>query len=226
MGRAVLLVVVFACTAGAQNNPRFQRGIAPPVPLMQCGRPEYTAEARVAHLSGLVTMSLTVDDEGMPTEIHVINQLGLGLDESAVSCVSQSRYSPAQKDGKPVPYKISVSVGFQEHWDSDWHLSAALFRTDPGVVRPILVKAAFPATSSDHRIVDVCLHLRIDKNGAPQEVQIASAKDPKLDKEAAAIVGGWRFRPGTQNGQPVDVPATLTLVHGAGNGAIASRERR
>jgi TonB family protein len=189
---------------------------------MQCRQPAYTEEARIAHLAGIVTMSLTVDDDGMPADIHVVSPVGLGLDESAVACMRQSRYSPAQKDGKPVPLKINVSLAFQEHWDSDWHLGAASFRCTEGSARPVVVKARFPAAAGDHRNLTVCLHLTIGKDGAPRDVQIASPQDARLDKEAVAIVGSWRFRPGTQNRQPVDVPATLTLVHGAAARVVAS----
>jgi TonB family protein len=215
MGRSALLVLICAATAGAQN-------VVAPVALMQCRQPEYTEEARLAHLAGIVIMSLTVDDNGVPADIQVVNPVGLGLDESAVACMRQSRYSPAQKDGKPVPLKISVSLAFQQHWDSDWHLGAASFHCSDGGARPVLVKTKFPSSTGDHRNVTVCLHLTIGKNGAPRDVQISAPQDARLDKEAAAIVGSWLFRPGTQNRQPVDVPATFTLVHGAANRAVAS----
>ncbi len=201
--------IVFLCagTALAQN-------LAPPVALMQCRQPEYTEEARLAHLAGTVTLSLTVDDDGMPTDIHVVNPVGLGLDESAVSCMRQSRYSPAEKDGKPVPFKIDVPLSFQQLWDSDWHLGAAAFRTSAGTARPVLVKARFPVASGDRRNASVCLHLTIGKDGTPRDIQVVQPQDVRFGKDAVAIVDAWRFKPGTQNRQPVDVPATLTLVHG------------
>lgn len=240
MGRSALIVFICAGVASGQsfslNRPPFlacdqavstnasvrAEGVVPPVALMQCQRPSYTEEARMAHLAGTVTMSLTVDDDGVPTDIHVVNPVGLGLDESAVACMRQSRYSPAQKDGRPVPLKISVSLAFQEHWDSDWHLSSAVFRTASGVARPILVKARFPGATGDRRSVTVCVHLIVDKAGLPRDIQVAAPRDAVLDKEAMAIVGDWRFRPGTQNGQPVEVPAILTLVHGPSNRMVAS----
>lgn len=237
MDRRALIVFICAGTAGAQNflasseqaNSTYGargEGVLPPVALMQCRQPEYTEEARLAHLAGVVTMSLTVDDDGVPTDIHVVSPVGLGLDENAVTCMRQSRYSPAQKDGKPVPLKINVSLPFQQHWDGDWHLGAAAFRTVEGVTRPILVKAKFPAPAGDHRSLTVCLHLTIGKDGAPHDIQSASPQDARLDKEAIAIVGDWRFRPGTQNRVPVDVPATLTLVHGAANKVVAGSHRQ
>ena len=192
---------------------------------MQCGKPAYTEEARIAHLAGTVTMSLTVDDEGIPKEIHVLTPLGLGLDESAVACVRQSRYSPAQKDGKPVPLKINVSLAFEEHWDSDWHLGAAVFHTAEGATRPVVVKAKYPGAVGDRRNVTVCVRLTVGNDGTPRGLQVASPQDARLDKEAIAMVGDWRFRPGMQKGQPVEVPATLTLVHGLANRTMASSHR-
>ena len=239
MGRSALIALICAGTAGAQNPARHPfspvvleqavstysaprgDGVVPPVALMQCRQPEYTEEARIAHLAGFVTMSLTVDDDGAPTDIHVVSPVGLGLDQSATACMRQSRYSPAQKDGKPVHLKINVSLAFQEHWDSDWHLGAAAFNTADGVARPIVVKAKFPGPSADHRSLAVCLHLTVGKDGSPRDIQVASPQDARLDKEAMSIIGAWRFRPGTQNRQPVDVPATLTLVHGAANRVMA-----
>ena len=207
-----------------QAGPHHE-GIEAPVALMQCGKPAYTEEARIAHLAGAVTMSLTVDDEGIPKEIHVLTPLGLGLDESAVACVRQSRYSPAQKDGKPVPLKINVSLAFEEHWDSDWHLGAAVFHTAEGATRPVVVKAKYPGAVGDRRNVTVCVRLTVGNDGTPRGLQVASPQDARLDKEAIAMVGDWRFRPGMQKGQPVEVPATLTLVHGLANRTMASSHR-
>jgi TonB family protein len=230
MGRCALLVFLCASmAAGPQpccdQAALHREGIEAPVALMPCGKPGYTEEARLAHLAGTVTMSLTVDDEGIPKEIHVLSPLGLGLDENAVASVRQSRYSPAQKDGKPVPLKINVSLAFEEHWDSDWHLGAAVFHTAEGATRPVVVKTKYPGAAGDHRNVTVCVRLTVGKDGTPRGLQVASPRDARLDKEAIAMVGAWRFRPGMQKGQPVDVPATLTLVHGLANRTMASSHR-
>jgi TonB family protein len=231
MGRCALLVFLCASTAGAQSffaccdQAARHEGTAAPVALMQCGKPEYTEEARLAHLAGTVTMSLTVDDEGIPKEIHVLRPLGLGLDENAVACMRKARYSPAQKDGRPVPLNVSVSVAFEERWDSDWHLGTAVFHPADGATRPLLVRATYPGAAGDHRNVTVCVRLTVGKDGAPHELQVASPQDARLDKEAMAIVADWRFRPGVQKGQPVDVPATFTLVHGVANRTMASSHR-
>ena len=197
-------------------------GMVPPVALVRCQQPRYTEEARTAHLAGVVTMSLTIEDDGTPNDIHVTNPLGLGLDESAASCMAQSRYSPARKDGKPVPLKIDVSLTFQAPSDSDWHLGGATFQSAQGDSRPILVKAKYPAASGDKRSSRVCLHLTVGVDGVPRNIQVASPQDAKLDKQAMAIAGSWRFQPGTSKGRPVEVPATFTLIHGPGNRLVSA----
>jgi TonB family protein len=65
----------------------------------------------------------------------------------------------------------------------------------------------------------------VGNDGTPRGLQVASPQDARLDKEAIAMVGDWRFRPGMQKGQPVEVPATLTLVHGLANRTMASSHR-
>lgn len=196
-----------------------------PVPLMRCQQPQPTAEALIAHLAGTVTVSLTIDDDGVPNDIRVVTPLGLGLDESAVSCMGQSRYSPAQKDGKSVPQKMNIELGFQDQWDSDWHLGKVVFHTPDGASRPIFIKAKYPGASADRHTATVCVRLIVDRAGEPADVQITSPHDVRFDKQAVAIAGSFRFKAGMKNGQPVDVPVTLDLVHGA-TGRVARNGRR
>ncbi|MEI9976111.1 MAG: energy transducer TonB [Ignavibacteriota bacterium] len=124
-----------------------------------------------------------------------------------------------------MPSKINVSLPFQERWDSDWHLGAAEFRPADGAARPIVVRSKFPGATSDRRNLTVCVHLTVGKDGSPRDIQVATPQDGRLDKEAAAIVAGLLFRPGTLNRQPVDVPATFTLVHGVAGKTIAINHR-
>ena len=215
MGRGTLMSLVCACAASIPIASLSQTAnTLPPVPLMRCQEPQFTPEALLAHLAGSVTVSLTVDDDGTPNDIHVVNPLGLGLDEMAISCMGQSRYSPAQKDGKPVPTKMSVSLGFPDRWESEWHLGKAIFETPEGGARPVFLKAKFPGASSEKRGATVCVHLTVDKSGSPSAVRISSQQDAKLDRQALSIVNEFRFKPGTKAGRPVEVPATFNLVHG------------
>jgi protein TonB len=57
------------------------------------------------------------------------------------------------------------------------------------------------------------LNVTIDANGDVQNPSIkTSSGHDRLDQAAIQCVGGWRYKPATQNGQPVSMNGTLTIV--------------
>ncbi len=75
--------------------------------------PEYSEEARKAKFSGAVLLSLVVDANGVPRNIHVVRPLGLGLDEKAIEAVMRWRFRPGLKGGKAVSTQATVEVTFR-----------------------------------------------------------------------------------------------------------------
>jgi TonB family protein len=89
----------------ARDRGNFPRAIYSP-------SPEFSERARKAKFQGVVTLKLVVDEQGMPTNVHIIRPIGYGLDEQALKCVKQWRFKPAEKDGEPVATEIAVEVDF------------------------------------------------------------------------------------------------------------------
>jgi TonB family protein len=81
--------------------------------LISSVNPEYSPQARAARFSGVCVVGLTVDTNGMPTKVHIVNPLGMGLDEMATKAVSQYRFLPAMRDGVAVPADLKVEVKFR-----------------------------------------------------------------------------------------------------------------
>jgi TonB family protein len=75
--------------------------------------PEFTDEARKAKYQGAVIVSIIVDAQGMPRNVHVTRPLGMGLDQKAIEAVMKFRFKPAMKDGKPVPVQVSIEINFR-----------------------------------------------------------------------------------------------------------------
>ena len=75
--------------------------------------PEFSEEARKAKFSGNVVVSLIVDADGHPKNVHVLRGVGMGLDEKAVQAVQQYKFKPALQNGKPVAVYLNVEVNFQ-----------------------------------------------------------------------------------------------------------------
>jgi TonB family protein len=79
--------------------------------------PNYDPGARAAGVEGEVWVSALVDENGIPTNIEVVRSLHHGLDTEAKKAVSDWRFKPATKDGKPIPLTVTISIAF--HLKSD-----------------------------------------------------------------------------------------------------------
>ena len=97
----------------ASGRPYHVAGSVKPPKLIHSVDPEYSKEARKAKFSGTVEVRLVVDEDGNPTHVQVVKGVGMGLDEEAVKAVSQYKFQPATKDGKPVKVEVHVDVNFQ-----------------------------------------------------------------------------------------------------------------
>jgi TonB family protein len=86
-------------------------GVKAPVVIKQ-PEPEFSEEARHKPMNATVTVSLIVDQRGMPQNVHVTRGVGMGLDENAVKAVKQYRFKPAMENGKPVAVYLNVMVHF------------------------------------------------------------------------------------------------------------------
>jgi len=87
-------------------------GVSVPA-LTHSVEPQFSEEARANKVGGMVVVTLIVDINGRPQNVHVVRGVGMGLDEKAVQAVRQYRFKPAMEDGKPVPVQINVEVNFQ-----------------------------------------------------------------------------------------------------------------
>lgn len=100
---------------GGYTSPAYRidaAGLVKPVALYQ-PEPEYSEEARKAKWQGTVMISLDIDEHGIPCNIHVVQPLGLGLDEKAIEAVSRWRFKPGMMGGRPVVVGASIAVSFR-----------------------------------------------------------------------------------------------------------------
>jgi TonB family protein len=94
-----------ACPSGTDSyiHPR----------VVSSAEAEFSEEARRDKFSGAVTIAVTVDADGQPTDPWVMTPIGYGLDEQAAKAVHQYRFVPASCGGEPVADQIAIAVNFQ-----------------------------------------------------------------------------------------------------------------
>jgi TonB family protein len=81
--------------------------------LIRQVKPPYPEEARAAGVQGAVELSAVIAADGRLAAIRVVKSLGYGLDEAAMSAVSQWRYEPTLLNGRPVEVTTNISVEFK-----------------------------------------------------------------------------------------------------------------
>jgi protein TonB len=91
---------------------RIGGGVSAPQVIYQV-EPEFSEEARKAKVAGNVLVNLWVGTDGLPSHVHVIRGVGMGLDEKAIEAVRQYRFKPAMENGKPVLVELNIEVNFQ-----------------------------------------------------------------------------------------------------------------
>ena len=76
-------------------------------------KPKYPERARNAGKEGVVKLKATIGIDGKASDIEVLEGMGYGCDEEAIEALKRSRFTPAQKDGKPVAIRIIIPYRFK-----------------------------------------------------------------------------------------------------------------
>jgi TonB family protein len=218
---SAVVLFAFLCVgsfAQAQTPAVYPVGNGRTAPVLTARKePGYSEEARIAKLQGAVTVSLTIGEDGKPRDVRVVKPLGLGLDEAAVAAVSDWQFTPGTKDGKPGVVQATIEVNFRLLDDPRyWYVSGARFTVPAGAERPRLVKAPQAETQVPGERATVRVAFDVDPQGVPVNIRIANSSDPKLNQEAADLIGGWRFEPASNNGAAIEAHAEFDLVRKSG----------
>jgi TonB family protein len=98
-------------------------GVAAPE-LIHSFPPELPEKLREKKISATCLVRLTVDTDGNPTDVHVINstpslddkkrhEAAIEIQDSCIKAVKQYRFEPGIYQGKPVPLELNVKIDFK-----------------------------------------------------------------------------------------------------------------
>jgi TonB family protein len=75
-------------------------------------RPNYTEDARRNKIQGTVLARIVIGADGTVKRVTIVRGLPDGLNEEAIQAVYKLRFSPAMKNGRPIPYTMKLEVAF------------------------------------------------------------------------------------------------------------------
>jgi TonB family protein len=84
---------------------------APPV-IIQWIDPPYTDDALARAVEGTITLIALIGHDGTVGVVNVSEGLEESLDQSALRAVSNWRFDPATRDGRPVDVVVEINVNF------------------------------------------------------------------------------------------------------------------
>jgi TonB family protein len=76
--------------------------------------PDYPDIPAYTEPNGIVIMLVGINTKGHVELVHVLRSSNQAFENSAVTTVKTWRFSPAKKDGKPVPVQVTVEMKFQK----------------------------------------------------------------------------------------------------------------
>ena len=95
----------------------------PPV-LVDYPEPYYTDAAKKANVSGIITLSGVVRQNGVIGNVEVVSGLGYGLDEVAINTITTKwRFQPATCNDMPINYRGTIEIELEFKLSS--HLTGA-----------------------------------------------------------------------------------------------------
>jgi len=80
--------------------------------ILQAEPPAYPRTAREAKVEGRVLLGIEIDTQGHPQKVTVRRSVMM-LDEAAVEAAWEWRFTPALRDGRPIPVKIEIPFDFK-----------------------------------------------------------------------------------------------------------------
>jgi len=110
------LTISLSAQQPASTNPdtkvyKVGNGVSAPVPLVR-PQPAYDSADLARNVHGDVVLSVTVDPQGLPHDIHVLRPLDPAVDKKVMEALAKWKFQPGMKDGKPVTVQASVVIEF------------------------------------------------------------------------------------------------------------------
>jgi TonB family protein len=171
--------------------------------------PIYPEEARQARVSGIVILETVIDRNGVVKDVRVRKPLPFGLSEAAVDAVKQWSFKPGTFKGEAVDVVFNLTINFK--LDSD----DAPLRVGGDVQAPVVVEKVEPSYTEEGRKANingiVIIEAVIGSDGVVKKTSVLKPLPFGLDQAAIDAVKQWKFKPGTLNGEPVDVIFNLVV---------------
>src|SRR5262249_3404454 len=135
-----------------------------------------------------------------------------------INTVLEWKFSPALRNGTPVKAITQIDVEFTM---PVWYKNRPKDETppislgQPGVIAPVIISRIEPKYPEEARASktqgSVIVGATVHKDGSVVVDNIVQGLEPGFTVSAIEAIEQWKFRPGTKNGEPVDVSLKIEV---------------
>ena len=183
-------------------KPQFINGVTP----------VYPEKARKERIEGKVTLKVVVNVDGSVSDVSVLKGPEI-FRQASIDAISQSRFKPAEHNGKVVPVWMVMPIEFSlGSTDTDLLLTSPVpidadgnevevpefFEVEAKLELLQSVKFVYPPR------VTVRLELKVNVDGSVSDVKVLKGPE-EFHQAAIDAISQYRFKPGTLNGKVVPV---------------------
>jgi outer membrane biosynthesis protein TonB len=213
-----MLVAAWALTSEANEPAHFV-----PASVSTAGDIPYPASSLDA---GVVTLSVDLDKIGRVIAVTILRDIS-SVSGPAAAAVRSWTYTPATRDGKPVPSTLTINIVY----DPGFLGADNIPLPPPSQVQPISTKdpaffppqlntatfAPYPAKAKAQGAV--VLNVTLDTNG--NAAQVATLRDvPPLTASATGALKNWNFSAATYEGNPIQSHMVVAFVFRSPSAAL------
>lgn len=106
------ILILFVVALGLGRLPAFAAdGMEPPVPVRTVP-PVYPDDLRRDGVSGVVTVSILIDEKGNVTEPKVIKTTHEAFSQPALDALAKWKFKPAKQAGEAVAMRVNIPIQF------------------------------------------------------------------------------------------------------------------
>jgi TonB family protein len=173
--------------------------------------------------SGSCTAEFTVDAQGTPREIAILNATHPDFGGAFTAAIEAWAFQPAQNDQGPVAVRIRAVHEFAQRSDlAEFRLGARLKPGAEGIAGPAGLERklqplwrgfpVYPQALLERKPSgEALIEFIIDRDGRARLPLVVSATDEAFGWAAATAVSQWVFEPPVRNGQPTDVRVRIPV---------------
>lgn len=189
------IVPLFVCIAALSTGLSAQGTLVEKPDPVSTLLPNLSRE--LVEAQGEVLLEVTINAYGYVTQAYVKSTTNPELNDPCVAAVSRWKYSPAKKDGKPIPLTFLQPLRFGE-----FTISA---ESHPATKPRVLHQEAPERPENLKQITgEVVLLIKLGTEGQILSTAVQKSTHEELNDFALQAVRKWRFAPAIKEDKPVE----------------------